>query len=210
MSDRLVLWGVGTTRTIRAHWMLHELGLEYERRPIGSRTGETQDPAFVKLNPREKIPVLQDGELVLAESAAIVTYLGETYGGSTGLVPPAGTRERAAYYEWIFFTMTELDAHTLYVMRKHRDLPELYGEAPAAIGAAREGFEKQVRVAEQQLSGGPFILGKVFSGADIVLTTCLTWAGFYGIPASVVLRDYVARTTSRDAYKRAAEANRPS
>ena len=67
---RLILWGAGTTRTMRAHWILHELGLEYERHPIGSRTGETQTPEFTKLNPREKIPLLQDGDLTVAESAA--------------------------------------------------------------------------------------------------------------------------------------------
>lgn len=54
----LMLWGAGTPRTLRAHWMLHELGLPYEIQPIGSRTGETQAPEFAKLNPREKIPAL--------------------------------------------------------------------------------------------------------------------------------------------------------
>ena len=206
----MILWGAGTTRTLRAHWALHELGLEYERRPIGSRTGETQDPAFRKLNPREKIPVLQDGDLVLAESAAIVSYLAETYGKGPALIPPVGTPDRAAYYEWAFFIMTELDAHTLYVMRKHRDLPELYGEAPEAIRTAQQGFEKQVRVAERKLADAPCLLGERFSGVDILLTTCLTWAAFYRIPLHPTLRAYVDRTTGREAYGRAAAANRPS
>ena len=56
-TRRLILWGARTPRTLRAHWVLHELGLEYEKRPIGSRTGETQTPEFKRLNPREKIPV---------------------------------------------------------------------------------------------------------------------------------------------------------
>ena len=99
-KPRLILWGAGTKRTMRAQWILQELGLEYERHPIGSRTGETKRPEFVKLNPREKIPVLQDGALTVTESAAIVTYLGETYGGSTGLVPPVGTPERASKVYW--------------------------------------------------------------------------------------------------------------
>ena len=51
-------------------------GLEYERRPIGSRTGETQTDEFTRINPSQKIPVLQDGEFTLTESAAIVTYVG--------------------------------------------------------------------------------------------------------------------------------------
>lgn len=210
-KHRRILWGAGTARTLRAHWMLHELGLEYERRPIGSRTGETQTPEFTKLNPREKIPLLQDGQLTLAESAAIVTYLAETYGQPASLIPPASSPERAAYFEWCFFTMMELDAHTLYVIRRHTALSELYGEAPNAVRAAREGFEKQVRVADRALAArGPFILGGTFTGADILLTTCLGWADRLELPLTVTLRDYMERTTSREAYQLASAANQRS
>ncbi len=46
MSDDLTLFGVGTSRTLRAHWMLLELGLDYETHPIQSRTGETSAMNF--------------------------------------------------------------------------------------------------------------------------------------------------------------------
>jgi glutathione S-transferase len=210
-EPRRILWGAGTPRTMRAHWVLHELGLAYERRPIQPRTGETQTAEFSKLNPRQKIPVLQDGDFTLAESAAIVTYLAERYGAPKGLVPPPSTRERALYYEWCFFIMTELDAHTLYVIRKHGDLSEIYGEAPNALRAAKEGFQKQAGVANQTLrSSGPFILGKTFTGADILLTTCLTSAVRREIPLTDVLQEYIRRTTSREAYQRGLEANQIS
>jgi glutathione S-transferase len=41
MSHELTLFGIGTSRAMRAHWMLLELGLDYESRPIQSRSGET-------------------------------------------------------------------------------------------------------------------------------------------------------------------------
>ena len=50
---RLQLWGVSTTRTMRAVWALHELGLDYEAHPIQPRTGETKTEAFTRLNPRQ-------------------------------------------------------------------------------------------------------------------------------------------------------------
>jgi len=207
-KPRRILWGAGTARTLRAHWMLHELGLEYESRPIGSRTGETQTPEFTRLNPREKIPVLQDGYLTLSESAAIVTYLAETYGQPAGLIPPASSPERAAYFEWCFFAMMELDAHTLYVIRKHTALSRVYGEASNAVRAAREGFEKQARVADRALAArGPFILGGTFTGADILLTTCLGWADRLELPLTMTFRDYMERTTSRQACQLATAAN---
>jgi glutathione S-transferase len=210
-AAKRVLWGAGTTRTLRAHWMLQELGLDHETRAIGSRTGETQTPEFTALNPRQKIPVLEDGDFVLTESAAIVSYLGETYGAGRDLVPSSGTRERARYDEWCFFVMTELDAHTLYVIRKHRDLAELYGEAPRAVEAAERGFAKQVAVAERALAlGGPYLLGEAFTGADVLLTSCLIWARFYALPLSDALDTYLSRTTDREAYRRALERNFPS
>ena len=210
-KSQRILWGARTARTLRAHWMLHELGLEYETRPIGSRTGETQTEEFSKLNPRQKIPLLQDGRIVLAESAAIVTYLAESYGQATGLIPPPGSPERAAYFEWCFFTMMELDAHTLYVIRKHTQLAATYGEAPNAVAAARAGFEKQARVADHTLeSRGPFILGHQFTGADILLASCLSWAERLALPLTAALKEYLARATSRPAYRLGYLANQRS
>ena len=166
MREAIVVWGVGTTRTIRVHWMLRELGVDYETRPIDSRTGETQTDTFTAMNARQKIPVLQIGDRTLAESAAIVTHLGEVYGR---LLPEAGTAERARYYEWAFWIMTELDAHTLYVIRRHGDLASLYGEAPNAVEAAREYFLWQLGTAEREIAdAGPCLLGD-FSAADILL-----------------------------------------
>jgi glutathione S-transferase len=79
VSRDLRLFGVGTSRTMRAHWMLLELGLDYESLPIRSRSGETLTDEFMRLNPRHKIPVLQHGQFVLSESAAIIQYLIETF-----------------------------------------------------------------------------------------------------------------------------------
>src|ERR1700685_4290248 len=86
-----ILWGAGTSRTIRAHWALHELDLPYERRPIQPRTGETETPEFTALSARQKIPLLQDNGLVITESAAIGAHLSDAYGQAQHrLIPAAG------------------------------------------------------------------------------------------------------------------------
>ena len=92
MTHDLTLWGAGTSRTMRAHWMLLELGLEYEFHPIGSRTGETQTDEFRRLNPRHKIPVLRHGSFVLTESAAIIQYLSETFANPEVIAVPRDAR----------------------------------------------------------------------------------------------------------------------
>ncbi len=205
LSRPRILWGAGTPRTLRAHWMLRELRLEYESRPIGSRSGETQTPSFLAINPSRKIPVLQDGDFVLAESAAIVNYLAETYGNE--FLPRPGTRERSLYDQWCFFIMMELDANTLYIIRRHEDLKEVYGEAENAVMAARRCFEEQARAAAQRLGRGPYAMGDRFTGVDILLTTCLTGGRRRGIPIPGALSDYVDRITRREAYLDAQRAN---
>jgi len=126
---RLVLWGVGTSRTVRAHWALHELDLDYECRAILPRTGETQTAEYTKLNPRQKIPLLQDGDFKIAESPTIAAYLSNTYGTRENALIPTNPRELATWLEWCFYVATELDVTSLYVMRRHGDLKHIYGEA---------------------------------------------------------------------------------
>ena len=77
VTNTRVLWGVGTARTVRVHWALAELGLQYRTVPIEARTPAMQEDAFKRVSPQGKIPVLEDGALVLSESPAIVTYLSE-------------------------------------------------------------------------------------------------------------------------------------
>jgi len=203
-----IVWGVGTPRTMRAHWSMHELGLNYECRRIGSRNGGNVTPEYTRLNPSQKIPTVQDGDLVVSESAAIVNYLTTCYGAEKDMQPPTDPAERSRYDMWCFYCMMELDADTMYIMRRHGDLHAIYGEAPNAVKAAGEIFGKQARATVQMLGAGTYAMGERFTGADILLTTCLTGALLRDIVLPDVLGDYLSRTTIREAYQRAMEANR--
>ncbi|MFH1602850.1 MAG: glutathione S-transferase family protein [Pseudomonadota bacterium] len=207
-AERRIVWGAGTSRTLRAHWSMHELGLGYERRPIGARNGGNLTPEYTKLNPSQKIPTVQDGDLVVSESAAIVNYLTTRYGAANNMQPPVDPVERSRYDMWCFFCMMELDADTLYIIRRHEDLHAIYGEAPNAVKAAREIFVKQADAAAARLGAGPYAMGDRFTGADILLTTCLSGALRRGIALPKPLSDYLALTTSRAAYQRALEMNK--
>jgi len=209
-ESRRILWGAGTSRTIRAHWALHELALPYECRPIQARTGETKTPEFTALSARQKIPLLQDNDLVITESAAIVTYLSDAYGDAHNRLVPDNVRERAQCLEWCFFVISELDATSLYVMRRHGDLRHIYGEAPVANEAAAAYFQQQMRSVERAIADGrAHIMGDSFTAADMLLSTCITWAVRYGIPVSDGVSEYNERVTSRHAYTRARISNVP-
>ena len=101
----------------------------------------------------------------------------------------------------------ELDAHTLYVLRKHWSLPDIYGEAPAAVTTAIEGFKKQVAVAEQALQQSDFLIGGDFTAADLMLTTTLNWAIAYEVELTPRLIEYTKLHSARPAYKKAGRLN---
>ncbi len=210
MAIERVLWGAGTSRTIRPHWALHELDLSFTLRPILPRTGETQTAEFTALSARQKIPLLQDDGLVLTESAAIVTYLSDAYGQPHNRLMPTDPRTRAQCLEWCFFVISELDATSLYVMRRHGDLRHIYGEAPMANAAAAAYFQRQMRTVERALEDGRhYILGDRFCAADILLSTCVTWAVRYGVSIADAVAGYNQRATARAAYARALQTNAP-
>jgi glutathione S-transferase len=208
----LTLWGVGTSRTMRPHWAMQELGLAYQTKPIGPRTGETKTAEYSKLNPRQKIPLLQDGDFCIGESAAIVAYLSRTYSTPERSLIPETTRDYAAWLEWCFFIVAELDSTSLYVMRRHRAdaLGHIYGVAPEVVAQAGEYFRQQLRHVEVALSDGrTFLMGDQFTGADILLTTCLDWAIAYGVGICDNAQPYLERIQDRDAYQKALTANIP-
>jgi hypothetical protein len=137
-THHLTLWGIGTPRTMRVHWMLEEYGLEFDFHPIGPRTGETRSPEFLALTRKHKIPVLQHDDFILTESAATVAYISDAFEAPDGFFVPEDNVRRAKLNELCHFVMTELDALSLHVIRRHADLSEIYGEAPNAVQAARE------------------------------------------------------------------------
>ncbi len=204
------LWGIGTSRTIRPHWMLLELGLDYETVPLLPRSEGMNDPEFLRLDPRKKIPFFEDGDLRIGESAAIVFHLADTYRDHGVFAPEPGTPERAVFHELAFFILTELDATTLYVLRRHEGLPDEYGEAPVACDAARAYFLRQVGEIERRLADGrPHLMGDDFGAIDILLASCLAWARFSKIDLSEPLAAYQGRISARPSFAKVMTVNFP-
>ena len=205
-----VLWGVGSGRAMRVHWALAELDLDYHTVAIETRTPAMETAEFLAINPRKKIPVFQDGDFRLTESPAIVTYLAERYSTDQHRLIPEAVEERGRYFEWLSFVSMELDATSLYVLRRHEDLGHIYGVAPAANEAARAYFDRMIRAAASRLDDGRcYLLGPAFSGADILMTTCLDWAKACSLRLPDAFESYRERVVARPSHAVAFEANRP-
>lgn len=204
----IALWGHNSGRAMRVLWMLEELGLAYEHHPVGARTGETKSDDYTRLNPKQKIPTFRHGDLILTESPAIVTYLADAFDPPTGFHAPRDPAGRAKVNEWVVFTAMELDAHSLYVIRRHDALRDIYGEAPEAVASAKEYYLKQLgAVAPRVAAAGVYLFGEEFSIADIMFMTVLDWGRMYGIDLPPALSAYQRRVGERPAYRRAFERN---
>jgi len=209
-KNDLRLWGVGTIRTMRAHWMLAELDLEYELRPIESRSGETMTEEFLRLNPKHKIPVLEHGPFVLSESAAIIAYLSETFAAPEGFFVPGDSAGRARLNEWCFFIAMELDAHSLYLVRRHHELSDIFGEAPHAVDSAKQYFCEQIACMMTRFDAdADWLMPEGMSVADILLVSCISYALALEITIPQPLVAYRQRLIDRPAYRRAFVANFP-
>ena len=209
MSKSRILWGVGTSRTIRAHWALIELKLSYKTEIIRTRTPDTETAAFKSVNPRQKIPVLQDGTLTMGESAAIVTYLAESYSTEQVSLIPDNPKARAKYFEWMSFICMELDATSLYVLRRHWSLPEIYGDSPVANKASEDYFNRMITAADKLKNPKQkYLLETGFSGVDILMTTTLKWALDYNQKIPINFMEYLDHMVNRPGYIAALEANK--
>lgn len=105
----LTLHHLATSRSQRILWLLEELGLPYELK-VWQRDPKTRlAPAELKaIHPMGKSPVLVDGDVVVAESGAILEYLAQTYGANAGpelagLQPAPGTPQWLPVRYWMHF-----------------------------------------------------------------------------------------------------------
>lgn len=197
------LYGAPNTRSTRVAWALEEAGAEYEFIHINMKNGEHKQPAYLSVNPGGKVPTLVDGDLVLTESAAICTYIGDKFPQS-GLAPPVSDpANRAHYLQWCFFAMTELEP-PLWAMARHTRLYPKERQAPAVVETCKWEFERAAAVLTQHLQGREYAVGSGFTAADIILTRILNWARGEGVPLNPTLKGYVNRMLERPAVERAA------
>ena len=189
------LYEFGPTRSIRARWILQELGVDFEAVTVNLAAGEHRRAAFLAVNPAGKVPVLVDGELILNESVAIVVYLAEKY-PERGFMP-AEPRLRAEVYRWMLFAATELE-QPLWRIAKHTTLYPQQDRLPADVELARRDFLPMAAVLESHMQGRTYLTGNRVTAADFVTAYTLDWAGEAQLLGDFpLLRAYTERMYAR-------------
>lgn len=188
------VYGKVQTRAFRVLWMLEEIGQPYELINAGPGSDEV-----LAVNPSGKVPVLQVGEEILTDSAAILTYLADKHGKLTFA---AGTIERAHQDALTHAILDELDAVLWTAARHSFVLPE-HKRVADVKPSLRWEFSRNLDRLAKRLNG-PFLMGDQMTIADILCTHCLNWAHGAKFPVeNDAMLSYAKSMRERDAFKRA-------
>jgi glutathione S-transferase len=213
----IIVHHLNNSRSQRVLWLLEELGLPYEIKRY-QRDAKTMlaPPELRAVHPLGKSPVIQDGEVTLAESGAILEYLVERHGGGR-LAPARGTPERLRYLYWMHFAEGSAMPPLLLLLIFNRieKAPMPFFVRPVARAIARrakESFilpnnERNLDFMESELRGRDWFAGGEFSAADIQMSFPLEAARARGglDERRPRLMDFLARIHARPAYLRAIE-----
>ena len=197
----IVIHHLNNSRSQRILWLLEELGLEYRIEKY-SRDPKTNlaPPELLAIHPLGKSPVMQDGELILPESGAIIEYLLERYGEGR-LAPRLGTPEHIRYLYWMHFAEGTMMLHLvsrLYLTR--------VGEAAKAMqGRVEVMIKNELNLVEDELGRSAYLAGDDFSAADIQMGFPLEFAAYAKLTDEqhVKIREYLGRIQARPAYRQA-------
>ncbi|HEX4098634.1 MAG TPA: glutathione S-transferase family protein [Caulobacteraceae bacterium] len=192
----------GEGRGIRVVWLLEEMGLAYRLRPVDLLAGVENDPEFLAINPGGFIPAIQDGEVVMVESIAIMEYLMARY-GPTPLAPGPQDPAFPAYQQFLHLGEAGLAASIYFVGGARNFAPTAESQNWSA-NQALEQFESRLRLVSRQLARSLYLAGDAFTAADISVTYALQLAlRFGGVTLGQAEHAYIARTTGRAACRRA-------
>lgn len=194
----------GEGRGFRVAWLLEEMGLPYKLRPVDLLAGVEEDAEFLAINPAGFIPAIQDGDVTMVESIAIMEYLMARY-GPTPLAPHLHDPGFPAYQQFLHLGEAGLAASIYFVVGARNFAPKSERQNWSA-GQALSIFESRLTLVTRQLARSPYLAGDTFTAADISVTYALHLAQRGGgVTLGQVEQSYLTRTTARDGYKRALE-----
>ena len=157
---------ITSSNVMKVLWTLSELGLDYDRVDAGMAYGVVDTPEYRAMNPNGRVPTVQDGELILWESNAIVRYLAAKHGGEA--LWPSDLAHRADLDRWMDWQQTTLNpAFTPVFWGLVRTAPEdqNHDTIKAAVGASCNAMA----MLEHRLKGQKWLGGDALSMADIPL-----------------------------------------
>jgi len=192
------LYGPRGGSSLRVHWTLHELGVDYETVNVELSKGEHKMPEFLAINPAGQVPAIDVDGFYLAESIAIAQYLAEKFNPAFLGSP----EQKAKGLQWALWIMLNVQIGGLSKMAapKWTGVPD-----EAGVTAGREQVEKHLPTLETYLNTHAYLAGDIFTVSDIdgVCTFAYArWAEF-DLSNYPNISAWIERCEARPAYKAA-------
>lgn len=202
-AQSIVVHHLDFSRSTRVLWFLEEIGLPYSVVRHERTSGFRAPAALRDVHPLGKAPVIVDGDLVIAETAAILAYLDETY--ARGRFTPSGTQARWRHAEWVAFAEGGAGSALMTC---------LYGTLVGGFeGVYRTMVARDAEVSISHIeaaSGQPYLLGPDLTIADFRICYILELAKHLELLANhPAAAAYLNRLNDRPALRRAIEVGGP-
>ncbi|MGR3454207.1 glutathione S-transferase family protein [Pseudooceanicola sp.] len=198
----LTLHFAPNSRAGRIVWLLEELGLPYELNRMDFHPKDLKSDDHRARHPLGRVPVLDDGDVRIFESGAIVDYILERHRNG-GLKPAVDAAEFPAYLQWFHYCegmvmppVNTIVVHTRILPPERRD--------ETVLGQAQRLLTRALAPVEEALEGRDYLIGD-FSGADIMLGHACYMSNRLGcVPEEYAnLKGYVERVAARPAFDKA-------
>ncbi|MFN8671965.1 MAG: glutathione S-transferase family protein [Candidatus Sericytochromatia bacterium] len=194
------------SRKVRA--TIHELGLDVEIIHPNVMQGEHKKPEMLLKNPNAKLPILEDGDFILWESHAIMSYLVAKAGDSN--LSPKNIQHKAEINKWLFWDSCNLNQSisTLtfeLVLKKYFSLGN---PDQAKVEKTLETLKSQLKVLDSQLENKDYIADSL-SIADFSLASDLAMRNLIGLDINNYpnVKSWLEKVESLDSWKKS-ESNK--
>lgn len=191
----------GLVRDLRPRWALEEAGLSYQTELVSQDT--IKSDSYRKRQPFGQVPVLEDGDLSLFESGAIVLHIAE----KSPALMPKDEASRARARVWVFAALNSIEPHvqnlaTIDLFNSDKEWAK--ERRPEVVTLLKERLANL----EAWMKGREYLEGNHFTAADLVMTTVLRILRHTDFLAKdfPILDAHVKRCEARPAFKKALEA----
>ncbi len=197
----LKIWGrTNSINVQKVMWTIGELGLEHEHTTVGGAHGGLDTPEYIAMNPNRRVPVLQDGDLAIWESNAIVRYLCARH--SEGALWASDPAERSLADRWMDWQAASTIADMTTIFFGLIRLPEAERNMDA-INAATGRVNDQMGILEAQLQVSKWVAGDAMTMGDLPVGALVyRWSELpIDRPDLPAVAAYYARLSERPAYR---------
>jgi len=205
----LTVHHLGKSQSERIVWLCEELEIPYElKRYTRDATTMLAPPDYKALHPIGAAPVITDGDLVLAESGAIVDYIMAKYGNGR-LALRSDDPDFAQFLYWFHFANGTLQAGMGRLMILNR--LKLTDDNPMLV-ATRGRVDRAFDLVDARVRDAEYLAGKTFTTADVMTVFSLTTMRYfqpYDLSRCPNVVSYLGRIGARPAYRRAMEKGDP-